>query len=115
MVGQLVIGVLRSSMNATNLSNQLLRSIESSISYSFAKLSGFCKRRLYIFFLSRSVKLDPSRIERLTIWIEDNYIVYIDWQYSVQDDNFRKALEVTETGKKNVAFFFKKITAFLIT
>ena len=53
MVGQLVIGVLRSSMNETSLSNQLLRSIESSISYSFAKLSGFCKLvYVYDFFLA---------------------------------------------------------------
>lgn len=43
MVGQLVIGDLFSSMKVTSLSNHVLRSIESSISYNFAKLSGFCK------------------------------------------------------------------------
>lgn len=41
MVGQLVIGDLRSSMKLTSLSSQVLRSIESSISYNFARLSVF--------------------------------------------------------------------------
>jgi hypothetical protein len=41
MVGQLDIGVLRSSIKLTSLSSQDRRSIESSISYNLDKLSDF--------------------------------------------------------------------------
>lgn len=44
MVGQVVIGVRRSSINANSLSNQTRRSGLSSISYNFPKLSVFYNR-----------------------------------------------------------------------
>lgn len=44
MVGHVVIGVLLSSMKASSLSSQPLRSGLSSISYSLPKLSVFWKK-----------------------------------------------------------------------
>lgn len=82
IVGHVVMGVRRSSMNASNLSNQIRLSGLSSISYNFPRLSVFCKTQQMRYECSSTIYNTAEYYQINIHFVQERINLNKNWQRS---------------------------------